>query len=197
METQNIDPSKRVAQHRLALDFCTLIHGRNEAKKAADEHRSLFQNRGSPDINALRDAANKTPAEGEDWSPSLNDNAPQVNWSNMSKNTVILPKSLVYNQPMNKILWSAGLVSSKGEGHRLITNKGAHVASTADGKGGLSDSISWFPIKTATGSESEKFILDDKLLILRVGKWKVKTVKIVEDEEFKKMGISAPGWDEL
>jgi len=44
--------------------------------------------------------------------------------------------------------------------------------------------------------ETEKYIIGDDLLILRVGKWKVKIVKIISDEEFEKKGLTAPGWKE-
>ena len=43
---------------------------------------------------------------------------------------------------------------------------------------------------------TEQFIVDGNLLVLRVGKWKVKMVKIVSDEEFEEGELDAPGWKE-
>jgi tyrosyl-tRNA synthetase len=85
------------------------------------------------------------------------------------------------------------MVSSRSEGHRLIANKGAAVGSKS-GSGTMDDGLSYMPIKTWPGQDTEKFIIDDSLLILRVGKWKVKIVKIVSDEEFEDRGLNAPGW---
>ena len=46
-------------------------------------------------------------------------------------------------------------------------------------------------------NETEKYVTEGELLVLRVGKWKVKVVKIVSDEEFDAMGLDAPGWQEF
>ena len=59
----------------------------------------------------------------------------------------------------------------------------------------MGDSLSFTPIKTWDPSKTKDYLLEGSLLVLRVGKWKVKIVKVVSDEEFLKMGGNAPGWD--
>jgi tyrosyl-tRNA synthetase len=202
MEQQNQDPSKRVAQHALAYEFVELIHGKEEADAVALQHRQLFRPRSStaeptplgpttsPQSRAMRgpDASFVNPQSG-------NVHAPQTNFANMPNMNVTLPKSLVYNQTFNKILWSAGLVSSKSEGHRVIANKGAYVGSRPGDSGPMGDDLSFTPIQTWESTKTQDFIVDGELLFLKLGKWKFKMVKIISDEEFKRLGLSAPGWE--
>jgi len=202
MEEQNKDPSKRVAQHALAAEFLELVHGPTEADAAAMQHRQLFRPRDStgpptPLPAKLNEPPTKSPhvsfwnmAAGNDW-------APQSNFENMPSHRVTLPQSLVINQPFHKILFSAGLVSSRNEGHRLIVNKGASVGYSSGRTGPMGDKLEFTPIKSWDGSETKKYILEDKALILKVGKWKVKIVEIISDEEFEKRDLNVPGWKEF
>ena len=203
MEEQNKDPSKRVAQHQLAYDFVELVHGKEEADAVALQHRQLFRSRSSTGEPSPMPRSSNPPA-GHAQSPTAgfttpqsgNRYASQTNFANMPNAKVTLPRSLVYNQPFNKILWSAGLVSSKGEGHRVITNNGASVGSRPGDSGPMSDDLAFTPIRPWPAEKTQEFILDDKLLILKLGKWKFKMVDIVSDEEFREKGLTAPGWEE-
>ncbi|KAL3473437.1 hypothetical protein BJX99DRAFT_198493 [Aspergillus californicus] len=206
MEEQNQDPSKRVAQHALAQEFVELIHGKQEADAVATQHRQLFRPRSS--------TAEPTPLPRTPSASSGNPNsftagfinpqagnpyAPQTNFANMQSARVTLPQSLVLNQPFNRILWSAGLVSSKGEGARIISNQGAYVGSLPGISGSriggsMRDQLEFTPIKSWTADKTEEFITDG-LLFLKMGKWKFKIVTVVSDEEFKKLGLTVPGWE--
>nr|2KTL_A Chain A, Tyrosyl-tRNA synthetase [Aspergillus nidulans FGSC A4] len=133
---------------------------------------------------------------------SGNPHAPQTNFANMPSARVTLPKSLVYDKTFSKVLWSAGLVASKSEGQRIINNNGAYVGSRPGVKknepgGGMPDDLTFTPIKTWNASKTQEFIIDGDLLILKLGKWKMKLVSIVSDEKFKELGLTAPGWDEV
>ena len=108
---------------------------------------------------------------------------------------VTLPESLVFNQPFNKILWSAGLVSSKSEGHRVIVNNGAKVGSRPGDSGPMSDQLSFTPIRPWDAEKTKEFVLNGNLLMLKLGKWKLKAVHIVPDEEYRAQGLTAPGWE--
>jgi tyrosyl-tRNA synthetase len=108
---------------------------------------------------------------------------------------VTLPQSLVINQPFNRVLWSAGMVSSKSEGHRVIVNNGAKVGSRPGDSGPMSDALSFTPIRPWGAEKTQEFVLNDNLLMLKLGKWKFKAVHIVSDEEFRKQGLTAPGWE--
>lgn len=174
MKEHHVDPSKRVAQHRLAVEFLELVHGKTEAEATQAQHLNLF--------------SQKKNAEGS--------KIPQTDLFNSSTPHTILPRSLVVGQFFHKVLWSAGLAASKSEAHRLVTKNGAAVGSRSDSSHVMDDAVSYVPIRTWGADVTEKFIIDDELLILRAGKWRVKIVKIISDEEFEARGLTAPGWKE-
>lgn len=60
----------------------------------------------------------------------------------------------------------------------------------------MSDALEFTACKNWKPEDTNNFVIDGKLLILRVGKWKVKIVKIVSDEEFEAQGLTCPGWKE-
>ena len=202
MEEHEQDQSKRVAQHKLAYEFVELAHGLGDAKEAERQHRQLFSKQLS--VKDLRGPATEDRATAvgnagysTDVNNSLNKYAPQTNVENMGPKRMTLPRSLVVDQPLSRILWSAGLVSSRSEAVRLINNRGAHIGSTSDRMGrDMGDGLSFAPISSWKPYETSRFIIDSNLLILRVGKWKVKIIDIVSDEEFEKSGLTVPGWKE-
>ncbi|PGH14699.1 tyrosine-tRNA ligase [Helicocarpus griseus UAMH5409] len=179
MEKHVQDPSKRLAQHKLAAEFVELIHGPAESRKAEEEHRKIF---GGDVPLEERPARDLKLSDGSVF--------------NLPSPHVKLPRSLVVGQFFHKILWSAGLVNSKAEGFRLIAKEGARVGSRSDNQAVMEDKISYVPIKSWDKDAVERFIIDDKMLILKVGKWKVKIVQIVSDEEYEALGLTAPGWKE-
>jgi tyrosyl-tRNA synthetase len=203
MEEHDKDQSKRVAQHKLAYEFVELVHGLGNAQQAEDQHRKLFgQKLSVKDLRASTKEENVTEigkaGYSTDVNPSLNKYAPQTNVENMGPTRITLPASLILDQPLSKILWSAGLVSSRSEGQRLINNRGAHIGSTSDRTGrDMGDGLSFAPITSWKPYETSRFIIDGNLLILRVGKWKVKIIDIVSDAEYEKTGLTAPGWKEV
>ncbi|CAG7928923.1 unnamed protein product [Penicillium olsonii] len=204
MEEQNKDPSKRVAQHALASEFVELVHGKQEADAVALQHRQLFRPRGSTAAPTPLPKTSTPPAShlrsitaGFETPQSGNPYAPQTNFANMGDMKVTLPESLVFNQPFNKVLWSAGLVSSKSEGHRVIVNNGAKVGSRPGDSGPMTDQLSFTPIRIWGAEKTKEFVLNGNLLMLKMGKWKFKSVNIVSDEEFRSQGLTAPGWEEL
>ncbi|KAL3436954.1 hypothetical protein BDV09DRAFT_183913 [Aspergillus tetrazonus] len=207
MEEQNQDPSRRVAQHALAYEFVELVHGKDEADAVSMQHRQLFRPRTStaeptPPPRTASPGNPKSSLSGFVNPQSGNPHAPQTNFANMPSARVTLPKSLVYDKTFSKVLWSAGLVASKSEGQRIINNNGAYVGSRPGVKknepgGGMPDDLTFTPIKTWNASKTQEFIIDGDLLILKLGKWKMKLVNIVSDEKFKELGLTAPGWDEV
>jgi len=187
MAEHSKEPSKRHAQHALARDFVEMIHGAQEAKDAEARHRLFFGSRSSEKVSV--------PGTGA-INNSLNKLAPQTNSYNVPPVNLTLPASLVYQQSIARVLFSAGLVSSRSEGHRLAEKQGAYVGSRADGHGRMSDDLAFTPIKLWDPYRTKDYIVDGDLLVLRVGKWKVKVVKIVSDDEFERQGLDAPGWKE-
>jgi tyrosyl-tRNA synthetase len=205
MEEQNQDPSKRVAQHVLAREFVEIVHGPLEAEAAELQHRQLFRPRSSTaepspaPVNArsLPENYAQTP-QAQYWNAQAgNKYAAQTNFANMPGVRITLPRSLVLEQPFHKVLYSAGLVSSKAEGHRLIANGGAYVGSRPGDSGAMSDALEFTPINIWPASKNKDYIIEDNLLVLKLGKWKFKMVNIISDEEWEKQGLSAPGWEEF
>lgn len=205
MEEQNRDPSKRVAQHALAYDFVELIHGTKEAEAVSWQHRQLFRPRSSTAEPTPLPSQGSQPTSGHPKSPyaafinpqSGNKHAPQVSFADMPSVKTTLPRSLVYNQPFNRILWYTGMVASKSEGNRIIANGGAYVGSRPGDSGQMSDELSFTPIKDFAREKTEKYILDGKILVLKIGKWKFKMVDIISDEEFDGMAGQFPGWEQI
>ena len=223
MDAHKKAPEQRTAQHLLASKFVELVHGPEDAREAAKQHKALFQNRGRLSLSDLKSLSTttssqppptaatpglvQTPAELAELAKtgkkgyqnvSLDKTTPPVTHNTAGANaTIVLPCSLVIDQPFPRVLFHAGLVNSRSEGHRLVAAQGAYIGSKPDKLGGLDGHLTWTPVKMLPGSETEKYLVEDELLVLRIGKWKVRVVRVVPDEEFESMGLpDPPGWQE-
>ena len=202
MREHATDESKRVAQHKLASEFVELAHGSLAAKQAEMQHRQTFSNTLTvEDIKAQTKKINNTDPDmrPDDFHPSLNKRAQPLTQDASYDVNIQLPKSLVWQQPMSRILWSAGLAASRSEAQRLINNKGVYIAGrigkddeyvAADGQ------VNYVPVKDPKWSATEPLLIDGELLVLRTGKWKKKFIRIVSDEEYEAKGLNCPGWKE-
>ena len=206
MSEHNEDPSKRIAQRRLAHEALEIIHGEEETKAVEEQHGLLFPKsktairKGARAANPRPSAdakpiTHKPPRWANDQNPLLNPYAGPAKPTPAGQ--VILPRSLVVSQQIGHVLFAAGLVSSRSEGHRLIAAKGAYIGSVAGPEHrAMPDHVEFTPIKNWEDGYINKFIINDNLMILRAGKWRVRVIKIVEDEEFEKLGLDVPGWKE-
>jgi tyrosyl-tRNA synthetase len=61
----------------------------------------------------------------------------------------------------------------------------------------MSDDLAFTPIRPWPSEKTQEYIMNDNLLMLKLGKWKFKMVEIVSDEDFRAQGLTAPGWEEL
>ena len=213
MQSHSQDPSKRAAQHLLAREFVELAHGAQAAKNAEMQHKKIFsQGTGTIQLSAIKEELPKKQIEDEPatkegtnaknpqesyMSPSLNRKAPAISSHNAPSKHIVLPKSLVFGQAFPKILHAAGLVSSKGEGHKLVMNQGAYVASDPGRVSTMGDALTWLPIKNFDPGLPKQFLIEENLLVLRVGKWNIRMCRIINDEEFETQGHSCPGWEEF
>ncbi|KAH0841782.1 Tyrosine--tRNA ligase, mitochondrial [Fonsecaea pedrosoi] len=200
MKEHQKDQSKRIAQHKLAKEFVELIYGLDAANSAESEHRQLFQKGIS--LSDMKASLTETRASDTHSSgtplfahPSLNKHAQPLRREDNVSTHIKLPRSLISQKPMSNILWSAGMVTSKTEGQRLINAGGAYVGGASDATNAMDDSLSFTPVKTSDWKEVQKWIIDDNLLILRTGKWRIKIINIVPDEEYVELGLTCPGWD--
>ncbi|CRG88134.1 tyrosyl-tRNA synthetase [Talaromyces islandicus] len=205
MEKQRADPRSRVAHHKLAREFVEIVHGEQVAEKTAWQHQQLFRPRASTaeptppptrDSNMPESFAQRPEAKFMNRAAG-NQYAPAVDYQSMSSNTIQLPRSLVLGQTLNKVLFNAGMVSSYSEGHRLIANHGAHIASRPNDSGPMRDGLEFTPILPWVKEKTPDFLIEDKLLILKIGKWKLKVVELIDEAEFEAKGMTVPGWEEF
>ncbi|KAL8940294.1 MAG: hypothetical protein Q9216_002880 [Gyalolechia sp. 2 TL-2023] len=200
MAAHILNPSKRVAQRQLASEVLSIVHGEEEVKAVEAQHGLLF--RSSTNTVKRKAGVAKIDKESTDLKPQNRDlnflfNKAAGPDNPAAAGNVTLPKSLVFSKQIGRILYAAGLVSSRSEGHRLSAAKGAYIGSLPGQHGGMPDHVEFTPALNWEDHHVNKFIIDGKLLILRAGKWKVKIVRIVEDEEFDRLGLDAPGWKEV
>ncbi|KAL8719031.1 MAG: hypothetical protein Q9225_003912 [Loekoesia sp. 1 TL-2023] len=201
MAEHRLDPSKRIAQSQLAREVLLIVHGEEEMRAVEAQHGLLFR----PSKTAQKREA-KAAKMGDESTPSK----PKSSDINFLLNkaagpdkpgaagNVILPRSLVFSQQIGRILYTAGLVSSRSEGHRLSAAKGAYVGSLPGKQhGDMPNHVEFAPALNWDNEYVNRFIIDGKLLIVRAGKWKVRIIRIVEDEEFERLGLDVPGWKEL
>lgn len=169
------DPSKRIAQHHLAFEFVSMIHGSQRALQEAQQHKFRF----GGELPHVR----KEPSS----------ESGVVTPNNRPRSDIQLPRSVMQLSPA-KILFATGLASSSSDAQRLVTQQGAYVAAQpGQSRGLVPGNLSWTPIKMWFPEETSKFLIDDKLLILRKGKHNVRIVELISDEEWEKSGRIFPG----
>lgn len=197
------DPSQRVAQHKLAEHFVTLVHGEAAAKLARKQHQEAFSTEMTfSDIKARLNAKPEpemTPdGRPKDIHPSLNKNTTHQTRESSYELNIKLPRSLVIQQPLSRILWSAGLVASRSEGQRLINNGGVYIGGQI-GKDGqavpMGDAVTYISARDSKWAAIEPLVVEN-ILVLRTGKWKKKFIHIVPDDEYEASGHTCPGWNE-
>lgn len=206
MVEHNKDPSKRIAQRRLARDALEIVHGEEEMKSVEAQHGLLFARSktsikkeiraAKPDIKGAKRVPSKDPNAPPDMNPLLNKFAGPAKHAPAGQK--ILPRSMVVSQQISRVLYAAGLVASRSEGHRLMAAGGAYIGSCAGPvHTEMPDHVEFTPVKNWEDDYINKFIVNNGLLILRAGKWRVRVIKIVEDEEFERLGLDVPGWKEV
>ncbi|KAL2017654.1 hypothetical protein VTK56DRAFT_1868 [Thermocarpiscus australiensis] len=187
MDEQIQDQSKRVAQHRLAYEVVTLVHGEAAAKEAQEQHRLMYAKGG-----AAVPLVTRSPEDGhkEPEAQTTLNNAPKID--------MILPESLILGKSIGRILYAAGLAKSASEGHRLASQQAAYIAGMPGRPVGKPEpmdpaQLTFNPVKLWFPQETQRYLIDGKLLILRKGKHNVRVIKMVSDEEYKQSGQTYPG----
>ncbi|KXX73540.1 Tyrosine--tRNA ligase, mitochondrial [Madurella mycetomatis] len=189
MEEQVQDQSKRVAQHRLAYEVVSLVHGEEAAKKAQEEHRMVYSGGG-----IIIPRSTKTPGEEykepEEGKKDPN-HAPRID--------MILPESLIMGKSISRILHAAGLAKSAAEGNRLAIAQGVYIGGMPGRRIQGQDmamnpsQLTWNKVQLWFPQETKRYLIDDKVLILRKGKHNIRVIKMVSDEEYEKSGQTYPG----
>ncbi|KAF6820787.1 Tyrosine-tRNA ligase, mitochondrial [Colletotrichum sojae] len=175
------DPPKRVAQHTLAFEVLSLVHGADVAIREQQQHRVMYS-KGAGDASESSVASSKV-VEGQ---TTLN-NAPRMDMQ--------LPRSLICKEGIARILFAAGLAGSISEGHRIAKGAGAYVAAAPgkDMRGLVPGNLDWTPVKLWFPKDVPKFLIDDRVLIIRKGKHNVRIIEVVSDDEWARSGKSYPG----
>lgn len=162
MQEHQVNRGKRKAQHLLAGEVLELVHGPQEAAKTRAEHQAMR----APSLSTLTKLASP---QGELTSGVKSTQAAQ---------RIQLPRSLVHDVPFARILFHAGLAPTKSEATRTIAKGGAYVAVPADSST-TSEGINFVPIASGRPADAQDHVMDG-LLILRLGKWKVRVIEVVE-----------------
>ncbi|KAK0746422.1 tyrosine--trna ligase precursor, mitochondrial (cyt-18) [Schizothecium vesticola] len=171
------DPSRRVAQHRLALEVTSLIHGTRNAADAAEQHRAMYR-KPAPDGEEQYQAV-----VGHPTTPT---NRPRMD--------MMLPRSLIMSTSIGRILQAAGLADSASAGHRLAATQGAYIGGAPGQKRAMDPSaLAFTPVKVWAAQDTQKYLIDDEYLILRKGKHNLRIIKVVSDEEYAASGLTYPG----
>ncbi|KAG9245225.1 hypothetical protein BJ878DRAFT_534035 [Calycina marina] len=187
LEEHTKDPSKRVAQHKLAAEFVELVHGAAEAKRTVKEHQALFQ---------------KKPLQIEQSQTQITDpvgasvlQGAQVNLNNRPVAHLKLPRSFIQTKSIGKILHACGLAVSAAEGHRLASQQSVYIGGGADRQmKPMSDgAVNWNIIRTWAPEETRKFLVHDTLLFLRRGKNNIRFIEVVDDDDYERLGLRFPG----
>ena len=198
MAEHSLNRSKRVAQRRLACEVLSIVHGEDEMRTVEAQHGLLFRPSKTAPRSIIRPVGTDTNPKPKSADINFLLNKAAGPDKPAAAGNVILPRSLVFSQQIGRVLYAIGLVSSRSEGHRLSAAKGVYIGSLPGKQhGGMSDHVDYTPALNWEDEYINRFIIDDKLLILRAGKWRVKIIRIVEDEEYEKLGLDAPGWQEL
>jgi tyrosyl-tRNA synthetase len=186
MEEHRKLPEKRIAQHILAQEFLHLAHGSTVAKETAELHHTRAAERKTINISGLLQQKSQEVEEAVRRSsfPEYMRKPPSsklLTGIEKVPETVSVTKQFLEENSFPAVLQHVGLVNSRSEGHRLITNKGAYVACDSSSHGMEPDHLTWrpiiSPIKGAPASHV-KWEGESGLLVLRSGKWNVKIVRV-------------------
>lgn len=207
MEKQKQDESKRVAQHKLALEVVELAHGAAEAKKVEMAHKETFGHgkntfsivvlrRTLEEAKASQDPSKNVPmdsfqklleAHKKTFAAASSAQPPSTESFTKTENLVTIPLSMLQPGSFPRIFHAAGLTSSNSEAHRLIAKKGAYVvvpnSSTVDNP----TALKWVAIDAGAASTADpkQFLIDWEALVLRSGKTTFKICHVVKDEELE------------
>lgn len=193
MEQHLVDPSQRIAQKLLAREVLDLVHGPQIARETAHQHKLMRK----PTLSSITSNSQHKPATTNE---SVNAMASGDAETPQSIKKLVLPRSLVVNTPVARILYHAGLAPTKSAATRLIASNGAYIGgnTTWHSDKPMSDTeLSFRPLSSVNSDIVNNYVEKTGVLVLRVGKWKVKVVQVVEDADFEARGMDAIGWAEF
>lgn len=192
MEEHMQDPRKRVAQHLLAHELVWLVHGKTVADRVQAEHRSVYgATQGA--IDPSTGLSGPVPQDFEQYKAPPE----HVHANNRPRIDLKLPRHILDNS-LARIVYASGLSTSIGDADRSIKAGGVYIGGQPGGgikyqTGMVVGQLQFTPMKTWSKEENKKFLIDDKLLLIRKGKHNLRCIELVSDEEWKKLGLEYPG----
>lgn len=195
MEEHMQDPRKRVAQHLLAYEILWLVHGRDIADRAQAEHRSIYGATNGP-VDLPVSLSGPVAQSFEQYQAPPVTNLP-VQASNRPRVDVKLPRHIL-DHSLARIVYACGLATSVGDADRSIKGGGVYIGGSPGGgikfqTGLVPGQLQFTPMRTWSTDENKKFLIDDKLLLIRKGKHNLRCIELVSEEEWAKMGLEYPG----
>jgi tyrosyl-tRNA synthetase len=193
IEEHQRDPPKRLAHHTLAFEVLSLVHGADVAIRERQQHQMIFGGGGDAITLpvGMRPAGESdgetSPYKAVEGHPTVLNNAPKIEMQ--------LPDELVRGKSMAKIIYAAGLTQSISEAHRLVAANGAYIGAAPGDQNRplIPGNLTWTPVKLWVPGDVQKYLIDDKVILLRKGKHNVRVIEVVDDETWKNSGKTYPG----
>lgn len=187
MNEHQLDPTRRVAQHLLAYEVVWLVHGSQIATRTQAEHQAVYGGR----------ASSPSPS-GAPQDPSQYVADPEhTHHTNRPRIDVKLPRHLLESS-LARIAYAAGLSLSVSDADRTIKNGGIYIGGSPGqpgpkNSGMIYDQLQFTPAKTWAIETNKRFLVDDRILLLRKGKHNIRCVEFVTDKEWDRLGLEYPG----
>lgn len=181
------DPPKRVAQHLLAIEVSRLVHGSALANETQVQHRSVYGKNTMP-APTTGPAAQKL-EDYEEKGPASRRSQPRAHMK--------LPRKLL-NGSLTRLVWAAGLATSATDADRHIKGGGIYVGGSPGQYGPAQTGmkpvqLSFVPAKHWEPEANKKFLVDDKLLLLRKGKHNLRVIEFISNKKFDDLGLTYHG----
>lgn len=178
MELHAADPGKRVAQHLLASEVVELVHGAKVQAETRAQHSTL---RVPTLASILSTTSAKDNAEASSTSKGTDPNASE---------RILLPQACVHGHSLSRILFFAGLAETRNAAQKMVQRGGVYVATLPTSpSAGAEDqqALGFVAIKESARSAMNGYLLRDNLLVLRLGKWKIRIIEVVPNAEYQKL----------
>lgn len=187
MNEHQANPPKRVAQHLLAYEVLWLVHGHKVATATQAQHQAVYG------AKVPSPAPSGVPQDATQY---LADPV-QTNHSNRPRVDVKLPRH-VLEFTLPRIVYAVGLAQSASDADRTIKNGGIYIGGSPGQKGpnnvGMNnDQLQFTPAKTWDFGTNKRFLIEDKILLLRRGKHNIRCIEFISENEWEELGLEYPG----
>ncbi|KAK3110721.1 tyrosyl-tRNA synthetase [Teratosphaeriaceae sp. CCFEE 6253] len=212
MAAHAADPGKRTAQHLLASEVLELVHGRDVAVRTRAEHEALRR----PKLAILTSRAAAAAAPDREGAGEAGQQRTVLPMS-VVRGTPI--SRILYHAGIVKTKSEGARLVAKGGVYLAFSPAASASASTAppvtvpaDDAGSASAPTTSTTTTTTLeeegdsggleftqvqdpGMDVQRYVVEG-VLVLRIGKWRVRVLEVLGDAEFDGQGLEAVGWGE-